>query len=136
MYPNAPNKIKIVEKELSYKVVGLLYKVHEKLGRYLKERQYADEFESLLKKGGFDYEREKAISVADQKSSFVDFCIEDRILVDFKAKPFITKEDYYQMQRYLTSGGRELGLIVNFRQKMLYPKRVLNGGLLGKYSDN
>lgn len=134
MYPNAPNKI--LEKELSYKVVGLLYKVHGKLGRYLKERQYADEFESLLKQEGFDYDREKSISIAGQKSSFVDFCISDRIFVDFKAKAFITKEDYYQMQRYLTSGGKELGLIVNFRQKMLCPKRVLNINLFKKNSDN
>ena len=47
-------------------------------------------------------------------------------LIDFKCKPFITREDYYQMRRYLETIRRELGLIVNFRNKYLKPKRVLN----------
>ena len=129
MYPNAPNgKSRIVEKDLSYKINGLLYKVHSKLGRYHRERQYGDEFELMLKEHNFKYEREKAIVTADRKSNLVDFCIDDRILVDFKAKPFITKEDYYQMQRYLRASNKELGIIANFRQKVIQPKRVLNSG--------
>ncbi|MEK7500546.1 MAG: GxxExxY protein [Patescibacteria group bacterium] len=124
MYPNTTNKI--VEKELSYKIVGILFNVHQKLGRYCTERQYADAVENILKEKGVAYEREKPIIVEGRKSSFVDFCIENKILLDAKAKSFITKEDYYQMKRYLTADSRELGLIVNFRQKLLKPKRILN----------
>jgi GxxExxY protein len=55
-----------------------------------------------------------------------DFVIEDKIIVDIKAKTLITKEDYFQMCRYLASYDRNLGIIVNFRQKYLYPKRIIN----------
>jgi len=55
-----------------------------------------------------------------------DFIIDNKIVVDLKNKDFITKEDYFQIQRYLQSCGKKLGLIVNFRQKRLYPKRILN----------
>lgn len=118
-----------------------MYKVHSKLGRYHRERQYGDEFELMLKEHGFQYEREKAIITADRKSNLVDFCISDKILVDFKAKPFITKEDYYQMQRYLKASNKELGIIANFRQKVIQPKRILNScfdvnsGRLDKFVD-
>ena len=40
-------------------------------------------------------------------------------------KNFITKEDYYQMQRYLKAANLKLGLIVNFRTTYLHPKRIL-----------
>ena len=127
MYPNAPNRRnKLIEPELSFKVVGLLYQVHNKLGHYSRERQYGDLLEILLRENGLLYEREKPIIVAERKSNFVDFCIDNRILVDLKVKPFTTKEDYRQMQRYLTTEEKELGLIVNFRQKTLRPKRILN----------
>jgi GxxExxY protein len=132
MYPNTPNKI--IEKELSYKIVGLLYQIHKEHGRYLKEKQYGDVLEVLLKNNCLEYEREKAIIIEDRKSNFIDFCIANKIFIELKAKSFITKEDYYQMQRYLTSGNKELGLIVNFRQRMLKPKRILNYNL--KILDN
>lgn len=40
---------KVVYKELSYKINGLLFKVHKDLGRYRNEKQYGDYFEQLLK---------------------------------------------------------------------------------------
>ena len=43
--------------------------------------------------------------------------------------PFITKEDYFQMQRYLHSAKMKLGLIVNFHSYYLYPKRILNSNV-------
>jgi hypothetical protein len=44
----------------------------------------------------------------------------------YKVKNFITKEDYYQLQRYLFTLNLKLGMLVNFRQNRLVPKRVLN----------
>ncbi len=41
--------VKIIHKELSYRINGLLFKTHKELGRFCRERQYADKFEELLK---------------------------------------------------------------------------------------
>ncbi len=49
-----------------------------------------------------------------------------KIVLDFKAKQAITKEDYMQIKRYLSVSELKLGIIVNFRQPFLYPKRVAN----------
>jgi len=117
---------KIIEKELSYKMVGIFFSVQKNLGRFCREKQYADAIENELKKAQISYKREYPIILEGKKSNFVDFLIENRILVDLKAKPFIEKEDYYQMKRYLETTNLKLGLIVNFRQRYLRPKRVLN----------
>jgi GxxExxY protein len=126
-----------VEQELSYKIVGLCFKVHKKLGRFCSERQYADEFEKSLKDLGLKYFREFEISGIQSdapKGNRVDFIIENRVLVDLKAKKFITKEDYYQMNRYLSAAKLELGIIPNFRDTYLKPKRVLNSELYSGHS--
>jgi GxxExxY protein len=121
---------KIIYPELSYKICGLLFAVHKSLGRYRSEKQYMDAFEKLLIAEGVNYIREKPLPPSfdgeKNRRNIPDFIIEDKIIIDFKNKDFITKDDYFQMQRYLKSYNKKLGLIVNFRQKHLYPKRVLN----------
>ena len=119
---------KIVHKELSYRITGILFEVHNQLGRFCRERQYADALEYLLKENNLIYEREKELPVNIIENNFtnrVDFVINSKILVDLKAKPIVTKEDYYQMNRYLEACGYDLGFIVNFRNKYLKPIRVI-----------
>ena len=120
---------RIVYPELSYKINGGCFSVAKKLGRFGREKQYADEFENWLKENNINYQREFEISKLipeSPKGNRVDFFVDNKILVDFKAKTFITKEDYIQMQRYLKAAKLELGLIVNFRGSFIKPKRVLN----------
>ncbi len=125
---------RIVEKDLSYKITGLCFKVHKKLGRFASERQYCDEFENYLIKENLPYEREfviKKLLPDSPAGNRVDFFVKGKVIIDFKAKPFITKEDYFQMQRYLQAANQELGLIINFRAYRLTPKRILNSGYSG-----
>ena len=125
---------KIIHKDLSYKINGLLFEVHRELGRYRNEKQYADYFEKLLEKANIKYEREYRFN--DQQYGkekircICDFIIEDVIILEFKAKDFIEKKDHYQTKRYLITLNLELAIIINFRDKRLMPKRVLNGDLL------
>jgi GxxExxY protein len=127
---------KVVHKELSYKINGLLFKTHSKLGHYKNEKQYGDYFENLLKMENIKYVREYRFQDPQYGQGNIkcvcDFIIEDKIILEFKAKNFIDKEDYYQMKRYLTTLNLQLGIIVNFRQYRLAPKRVLNKEFLKK----
>ena len=118
----------IIHKELSYRINGLLFKVHKDLGRYCREKQYSDAFEKLLTEESIGFEREKElpIDVIDNKqTNKVDFVIDDKLLVELKAKPFVLKDDYYQTQKYLQAGKYNLGLIVNFRNRYLKPIRII-----------
>lgn len=122
--------IKILYPDLSYKICGLCFKIHNELGRFRSEKSYADALEDLLKKNNINYLRESPLNPAFEKEkerrNIPDFLIEDKVILDLKAKRIVTKEDYFQMRRYLISGNKKLGLIVNFRQNYLSPKRVLN----------
>lgn len=120
----------IIYRDLSYRIVGLFYKVHLELGQYRNEKQYGDYFEQLLKDNKINYKREyafqNAVTFENISRSICDFIIEDKAIIEFKAKNFITKEDYYQAKRYLVTLDKKLAFLVNFRQTRLAPKRVLN----------
>ena len=130
MYANDTNdkEGKIIHKELSYKITGLLFDVHNELGRFCREKQYGDRLESLLRESDITFEREKALPVAgidNNTTNKVDFVLQGKILLDLKAKTVITKADYYQMQRYLKASGLKLGILVNFCTKYLHPIRII-----------
>jgi GxxExxY protein len=120
---------KLIHPQLSYTLTGLCFQTHKQLGRFCSERQYTDALEKLFKKQKILYIREKQISLNNKTiraGDIPDFIIDNKIIIDIKAKKFITKDDYYQMQRYLQNAKLELGLIINFRTTYLKPKRVLN----------
>ena len=129
MFTNDTNKPKreILYPELSYKITGILFRVHNKLGRYCKEKQYQDALEEAFGQEGIDYKRELKLPISENVGgNQADFLIENTVIIECKAKPFITKDDYYQILRYLKAGDKRLGLLVNFRNNYLKPKRIVN----------
>ena len=130
-------KVKVVEKELSFVLTSIFFRIQKRHGRFCKEKQHCDDFEIELKSLSLNYVRERDIQKlvsGAQIGNRPDFIVANRIAIDFKAKAYITKEDCNQMQRYLRSANLELGLIVNMRNYNLRPKRILNSGFL--VSDN
>lgn len=125
-----PTDKNIVYPELSYKISGILFGVRKNLGRYKNEKQYCDAIEEELKKNGINYEREKILPESfegeQERRNKVDFLIENKVILELKAKPFITKEDYYQVRRYLDCLGKKLGILANMRRYYVKPKRILN----------
>ncbi|MBI4137788.1 MAG: GxxExxY protein [Candidatus Sungbacteria bacterium] len=123
-------KSELFYRELSYKINGILFQVHNQLGRYRNEKQYADAAEHLFQKVCLGYEREKNLpsSFVNEKSwrNKVDFVIENKVVVELKAKRLLERDDYYQVKRYLVSLKKKLGILVNFRDKLLKPRRILN----------
>ncbi|MBI2025233.1 GxxExxY protein [Candidatus Kaiserbacteria bacterium] len=127
MHANDTNG-KILYRDLSYRINGLLFDVHNELGRYCREKQYGDALEHLLKEKEITFEREKALPIPlieNTETNKADFVIENSILLELKAKPIVTKEDYSQIQRYLQASKIKLGLLINFRSKYLRPIRII-----------
>lgn len=120
----------VIYPELSYKISGILFGVRKNLGRYKNEKQYCDAIEEELKKNKISYEREKILPESfdgEQKNrNKVDFLVENKIILEVKAKQFVTKEDYYQTRRYLDCLSKKLGILVNMRRYYVNPKRILN----------
>jgi len=124
------NDDRIVLKDESYRLMGLLFEVQNKLGSVYKEKNYQDAIEEVLKREEISYEREKRVPLKlDGKAIsdfFVDFLIDGKILLEVKATKFITQEDIRQVLRYIREVNVPLGIVANFRGDKLEYKRVIN----------
>lgn len=120
---------KVIYPEISYILTGVFFSIHNELGDCCREKQYCDAVEEMLKLKGIKYEREfgnKNDNLLKDNSNIVDFLVDDKIIIEVKAKRIVGREEYHQVQRYLKNFNLKLGIIVNFHQKYLSPKRVLN----------
>ncbi|MBI4134857.1 MAG: GxxExxY protein [Candidatus Sungbacteria bacterium] len=124
MRTNYTNK-KLIYPELSYAITGLMFGIHNLLGRFEKERTYSVAFERALRNKDLSFTKESRIG-DDLAVYQPDFIIDNKIIVEIKAKQFVMKEDYAQILRYLRFTNKKLGLLVNFRNRFLKPKRIAN----------
>lgn len=119
----------LIYSDLTFVINGILFSTHNELGRYAKEKQYGDVVERLLREKNLIFVREVKIG---NSRNILDFVVEEKLALELKAKRIITKEDYYQTQRYLQETGLRLGILVNFRDKYIKPKRIIridSGGI-------
>lgn len=113
---------KLLYPELSYSVAGICFSAHNELGPYAREKQYGDIIERLLTERSIPFQKEYVIG---SSGNILDFLIDQKIILEIKAKRILTREDYEQAQRYLQVTGMRLALLVNFRNKYLKPVRVI-----------
>ena len=121
---DANNKLneKVIYPELSYIITGILFSVHNELGSYAREKQYCDLIEKKFKEININYKRECRIG---DSGNTADFIVDDKIILEVKAKRILIKADYFQIQRYLQETNIKLGLLVNFREKYIKPIRII-----------
>jgi len=119
----ATNK-EILYPELSYRIVGLAFDVHNELGQFAREKQYGDLLEKKFKEEGIKYQRELRIG---DSGNIIDFLIDekDKILIELKTVRVVGRAHFRQMQNYLQQTQIKLGLLINFSDKYLSPKRVV-----------
>ncbi|MFH1620238.1 MAG: GxxExxY protein, partial [bacterium] len=120
----------IVEKDLSYKIMGILFGVHSALGGRYQEKYYQRAVETGLKHSGLKYAKELEAELnyeGDKIGKYrLDFLVEEKIIVELKTVPVLGREEYRQVKAYLKSSGLRLGILANFRGPRLQYKRILN----------
>lgn len=123
MHTNNTNRDqKLIYPELSYLLTGICFDVHNKIGRFSREKQYCDLLEDKLKELEVPYKREYAVGKTGNR---VDFLIDEKIVLEAKTRRLFLKDDYFQLQRYLQILDKRLGLLVNFRNRYIKPLRVV-----------
>lgn len=132
MNPN--NTLKIIQKELSYKIVGILFSVHNQLGNRYQEKYYQRAVEEALREIDLKFQKQLSVDLRFNNKKIgkylLDFLIEDVIILEIKTIPFFRPRDFKQILAYLVAGNIELGILANFRTEKLTYKRILNS----KYS--
>jgi len=121
----------IVFKEESYRIVGACLAVFNKLGSGFLESVYQEALEIQFKQDKIPFVKERKLHIKFddiQLDKFfkADYVCFGSIIVELKATPFIHKNDIAQVLNYLRATDLRLGILVNFGEKSLTYKRILN----------
>ncbi|MCB9076640.1 MAG: GxxExxY protein [Anaerolineaceae bacterium] len=104
--------------ELTHKIIGAAYKVHNQLGAGFLEKVYENALRLELNKQGLVVEQQVPIAVYYENEIvgdyYADLWVEKRIIVEIKAIRSLTKEHEVQLVNYLTATGLDTGLLLNF----------------------
>ena len=121
----------IIYKEVSYSIIGSCLAVFNKLGSGFLESVYQEALEIQFKQDKISFVKERKLhikfnNIQLDKFFKADYVCFDSIIVELKATPFIHKNDVAQVLNYLRATDMKLGILVNFGEKSLTYKRVLN----------
>ncbi len=121
----------LVHKELSYKITGILFKVQSELGGGYQEKYYQKAVALELKNNNIDFKEQVLVDLkyGDENIGryYIDFLIEDKIVLEIKANHVFYNRDVKQILAYLKSTGLALGILAGFGKYGLKFKRILKG---------
>jgi GxxExxY protein len=128
-----PNKDKILYKELSYKVVGALYDAIKSLGSSYHEKYYQRAIEQFLLKREIVFKREVPIEIVINEKTigkhYLDFLVDNLIILEIKKGNRINMSDIKQVLMYLKTTNLKLGILAYFGTRGVIYKRIVNNFL-------
>ncbi|GMR19255.1 MAG: hypothetical protein BMS9Abin34_387 [Patescibacteria group bacterium] len=124
------NNANIVLPNLSYKIMGVLFNVHNELGPTLLEKYYQRAIVEELQKQDLRFKREVPVELAYKGKSigryFLDFLVENLVILEIKAERRSQHRHFKQVKAYLEQLRKPLGIVANFRRPRLSCRRVVN----------
>ena len=119
---------KLIYPDISYQLIGLVYKIDNQIGFGFDEKTYANAFEILLNSENLPFQREYYCPITIDgllvEKRYVDFLIDDKIIIEFKVGDHHYKEVCNQVFQYLKTCDLKLGLIVRFTKNGVKIKRI------------
>jgi GxxExxY protein len=103
---------------LTHKVIGCAYKVHNVLGSGFLEKVYENALTLELKRLGIDARQQVKLPVLYEGERvglyFPDLWIEGQLIVELKAVVSLVREHELKLIHYLRATGIDNGLLINF----------------------
>jgi GxxExxY protein len=122
------------ENEISERIIGAAIEVHKYYGPGLVEQVYEESLchEFSLRDIRFERQKQVPIRYKDVKLGVplrLDLIVEEKVIVDLKAKEEVNAFDRAKLLSYLRLSNLRLGLIINFHATVLKDgiSRVVNG---------
>ena len=103
----------LIYPDLSYKIIGCAFEVFNALGPGHSEKIYQKALAESFK--------EKIIA-----RGYLDFQVEERIIVELKKDERFSKIHIEQVLQYLKNSSLQLAIIINFTKTGVISKRVIN----------
>jgi GxxExxY protein len=124
----------MTENEISYKVRGIVFEIHKKLGPGLFESVYEEIMYLEIQKAGMKVEKQVPLPVIWDNLRLdrgyrIDLLIENKVIIEIKSIENIAPVHYKQLATYVKLSGLKLGLLVNFFENDIKNgiKRYING---------
>lgn len=118
MLNNTQNKAEFLFKEESYLIRGACFDLYKKFRNTQKESVYQRSLLLELTNKGLQAVREKQLPIyhlGEKVGVYIpDLVVNEAIIIELKAKPFIHKDDLQQFWYYLKNSEFSLGFLVNF----------------------
>jgi GxxExxY protein len=120
----------LIYPDLSYKLVGLAYNVFNELGHGHLEKIYQRAYAKELKEADIKFKEQAPYPVIYKEeiigNNFLDFLIENKIIIELKRSDFYSKKYIDQVSNYLKVSNLKLALLINFTTNGVRIKRVVN----------
>ncbi|OGY63183.1 MAG: hypothetical protein A3I89_00940 [Candidatus Harrisonbacteria bacterium RIFCSPLOWO2_02_FULL_41_11] len=123
-------KNKVIYPELSYKITGILFDVWNTIGYGHKENFYQKAIAKSFKDKNVLFKEQFGVKVKykgeDLGIYFLDFLIENKLVLEIKKREYFSKKDIEQLYSYLKATDLKLGIIAHFTSSGVKTKRILN----------
>ena len=115
-------------KDLTEKIIKCFYRVHDELGYGFVEAIYEKALIIELENIGLKVESQKDLEVC-YKGSLVgkyraDIIVKNKIIIELKAVTQLLKIHEVQLVNYLKVTNIEIGLLVNFGEKLNFKRKL------------
>jgi len=121
----------LIYPELSYSIIGILYKVYNQLGGGYQEKYYqqAIKRELFINQIPFLEQVRHDLNFNGQMIGryYLDFIIDHKIVLELKVAPSFSRKDIMQVLNYLKQSDLELGILVSLNRNKIFYKRILRG---------
>jgi GxxExxY protein len=120
----------LVEPELSYKIVGVLFTVFKAIGAGFEEKHYQRALAEEFKKAKIKFAEQVRLPLNYGGTSIgsfaLDFLVEDKIILEIKKDKNFGQKNIDQVYSYLKATSLKLGILANFTKDGLKFKRIVN----------
>ncbi|HSS19789.1 MAG TPA: GxxExxY protein [Pyrinomonadaceae bacterium] len=106
------------DEDLTEKIIGCAYKVHNALGPGFLEKVYENSLRIELEKLGLSVKQREPINVTYEGRTvgeyYADLWVDERVIIELKAVQTLVKRHEVQLVNYLAATGVDCGLLLNF----------------------
>jgi len=124
------DKKELIYPELSYKIIGIAFKVYNQLGYGYQEKYYQRAYAHELAKENISYLKEVPVRIkydnADIGRYFLDFIVDGKIVVELKIASEFKYKYVRQVLEYLNTTNKKLAILIYFTKSGVRYRRIIN----------
>lgn len=120
----------LVYPELSYEIIGFAYEVWDEFGPGHLEKVYQKALSIVLPTKNKKFQEQVYYSLKFKNEivgkAFMDFLVDDKIIVELKKDGHFSKTHIEQVLNYLKLSNLKLAILINFTKEGVKFKRIVN----------